>query len=96
MLDPVTIDAPSGTVVNASFPAASAARAQTGQRIVDCILGALASACPERVVAAGNGANTSAAFFGKGEDGKYYVYLETLGGGAGGCLLYTSPSPRDS
>ena len=29
MLDPVTIAAPEGTVVNASFPAASAARAQT-------------------------------------------------------------------
>ena len=84
MLDPVTISAPAGTVVNASFPAASAARAQTGQRIVDCILGALAPACPERIVAAGNGANTSAAFFGQGENGKYYVYLETLGGGAGG------------
>jgi len=84
MLDPVTIEAPDGSVVNASFPAASAARAQTCQRIVDCILGALATACPERIIAAGNGANTSAAFFGKGEGGKYYVYLETLGGGAGG------------
>ena len=84
MLDPVTIDAPKGSVVNASFPAASAARAQTGQRIVDCILGALAPACPQRIIAAGNGANTSAAFFGRGKDGKYYVYLETLGGGAGG------------
>ena len=84
MLDPVTIGAPLGSVVNASFPAASAARAQTGQRIVDCILGALATAYPEKIVAAGNGANTSAAFFGQSAAGKYYVYLETLGGGAGG------------
>ncbi|MDA9294149.1 hydantoinase B/oxoprolinase family protein [bacterium] len=84
MLDPVTIEAPKGSIVNASFPAASAARAQTGQRIVDCILGALAPAYPEKIVAAGNGANTSAAFFGKSAEGKYYVYLETLGGGAGG------------
>ena len=83
MLEPVTIKAPPGSIVNASFPAASAARAQTGQRIVDVVLGALAPAYPERVVAAGNGANTSAAFFGRGADGKYYVYLETLGGGAG-------------
>ncbi len=83
MLDPVTIKAPEGSIVNAAFPAASAARAQTCQRIVDVVLGALAPAYPERVVAAGNGANTSAAFFGQGRDGKYYVYLETLGGGAG-------------
>ena len=84
MLDPVTIRAPEGSVVNAAFPAASAARAQTAQRIVDLIIGALAPAFPDRVIAAGNGANTSAAFFGRGSDGKFYVYLETLGGGAGG------------
>ena len=84
MLEPVAIRAPAGTVVNAAFPAASAARAQTGQRIVDAVFGALAPACPDRVIAAGNGANTSAAFFGRGADGRYYVYLETLGGGAGG------------
>ena len=83
MLEPVTIEAPLGSIVNAAFPAASAARAQTGQRIVDVILGALAPAYPDKVVAAGNGANTSAAFFGQGADGKFYVYLETLGGGAG-------------
>ncbi|WP_282604352.1 hydantoinase B/oxoprolinase family protein [Pelagibius sp. Alg239-R121] len=83
MLNPVTIKAPKGSVVNATFPAASAARAQTAQRIVDVILGALAPAYPERITAASNGANTSAAFFGRSAEGKYYVYLETLGGGAG-------------
>ena len=83
VLDPVTIRAPHGSIVNAAFPAASAARAQTGQRIVDVILGALAPAFPDRVLAAGNGANTSAAFFGQGADGQFYIYLETLGGGAG-------------
>ena len=83
MLQPMTIKAPEGSIVNARFPAASAARAQTCQRIVDVVMGALAQACPERIVAAGNGANTSAAFFGQSSDGKYYVYLETLGGGAG-------------
>ena len=83
MLAPIEIRAPEGTIVNAAFPAASAARAQTGQRIADAILGALAGALPNRVVAAGNGANTAASFFGRGPDGRYYVYLETLGGGAG-------------
>ena len=83
MLAPMEIRAPRGTIVDAAFPAASAARAQTGQRIVDAILGALAGALPDRVIAAGNGANTAASFFGRGADGRYYVYLETLGGGAG-------------
>ena len=83
LIDPVTIHAPEGSVVNAVFPAASAARAQTAQRIVDVIFGALAPACPDQIIAAGNGANTSAAFFGQARNGRYYVYLETLGGGAG-------------
>ena len=83
LLQPITIKAPEGTIVNAMFPAASAARAQTGQRLVDVILGALAEAMPEKALAAGNGANTSATFFGRGPDGKYYVYLETLAGGGG-------------
>ena len=84
MLGPVHIDAPEASVVNASFPAATAARAQTCQRIIDVILGALAPAVPERVIAACNGANGVATFSGEGPDGQYYLYMETIGGGAGG------------
>ena len=84
MLDPVHIEAPEASVVNSSFPAATAARAQTCQRIIDVILGALAPAVPERVIAACNGANGVATFSGKGPDGQYYLYMETIGGGAGG------------
>jgi len=83
MLDPVHITAPEGSVVNAAFPAATAARAQTCQRVVDVILGALAKAVPDRVIAASNGANGVATFSGRGADGKYYLYMETIGGGAG-------------
>jgi len=83
MLDPVRIAAPLGSVVNAVFPAATAARAQTCQRIIDVILGALAPALPERVIAASNGANGVATLSGTGPDGRYYLYMETIGGGAG-------------
>ncbi|MDA0340331.1 MAG: hydantoinase B/oxoprolinase family protein [Proteobacteria bacterium] len=83
MLEPVHITAPEASVVNASFPAATAARAQTCQRIIDAILGALASAVPDRVIAASNGANGVATFSGTGPDGRYYLYMETIGGGAG-------------
>ena len=83
MLDPVHIVAPPGSIVNASFPAATAGRAQTCQRIIDSIYGALARAIPDRVIAASNGANTSVVFSGTGADGQYYLYMETIGGGAG-------------
>ena len=83
MLEPVHISAPEGSVVNASFPAATAARAQTCQRIIDAILGALASAVPDRVIAASNGANGVATFSGTGPEGRYYLYMETIGGGGG-------------
>jgi N-methylhydantoinase B len=85
LIDLVDINAPAGTLINAKFPAAVAARANTAQRIVDVVIGALAPAIPEAAVGAANGANTTAVFF--GHDPRHdrdYVYLETLGGGFGG------------
>jgi N-methylhydantoinase B len=85
LIDLVDIHAPLGTIINAKFPAAVAARANTAQRIVDVVIGALAPAIPEAAVGAANGANTTAVFF--GHDPRHdrdYVYLETLGGGFGG------------
>ena len=76
---------PAGTLLNANFPAPVAARAHTCQRIVDVVLGALAPCLPDRVIAACNGANTTAVFSGRDpRTGQDYVYLETLGGGIGG------------
>ena len=84
VLDTAEVSAPPGTIVNAVFPASVAARANTCQRIVDVIFGALAKALPDRVPAAANGANTTAVFAGTDPDtGVPYVYLETLGGGMG-------------
>jgi N-methylhydantoinase B len=85
LIDIVDINAPLGTLINARFPAAVAARANTAQRIVDVVIGALAPAIPEAAVGAANGANTTAVFFGHDpRHGRDYVYLETLGGGFGG------------
>ena len=84
VLDTAEVSAPAGTIVNAVFPASVAARANTCQRIVDVIFGALAQALSGRVPAAANGANTTAVFAGTNPDtGVPYVYLETLGGGMG-------------
>ncbi len=81
----VSVTAPEGSIVNARFPAAVAGRANTTQRIIDALIGALAEALPEKAVGAANGANTTAVFFGEDpRTGKSYLYLETLGGGFGG------------
>ena len=81
----VEISAPLGTLVNAVHPAAVAGRANTSQRVVDVIIGALAQALPEQAVGAANGANVTAVFFGHDpRHDRTYLYLETLGGGFGG------------
>lgn len=81
---PVRIEAPEGSIVNCSSPAAVNGRSETCQRIVDLIYGALATAVPERVTAASNGANTGVHYAGVNpQNGRYFVYLETIGGGSG-------------
>ena len=77
--------APRGSIVNAVYPASVANRAHTVQRVVDVIIGALSKAIPDRVVAAANGANTTAIFTGmRPGSNERYIYMETLGGGFGG------------
>lgn len=78
------IVAPEGTIVNCVAPAAVALRANTCQRVVDVVLGALAAPLPDRAIGCANGANTSMVFAGVDpRTGQSYVYLETLGGGMG-------------
>ncbi len=79
-----TVTAPEGTVVNCVHPAAVNGRLGPCQRVVDLILGALAQAVPERVIAACNGACFSITFAGhQPRDNAIWVYLETIGGGSG-------------
>ena len=85
VLDIPEITIEKGTLLDAVFPAPVAARANTCQRIIDVILGALSITRPESAVAAANGANTTAVFSGVDpRSGENYLYLETLGGGFGG------------
>ncbi len=84
LIDAIEVTAPPGTVVSAVAPAAVAARAHTGQRIIDVVFGALAEAAPAQSLGASNGANTTLVFSGVDpRSGRPYVYLETLGGGMG-------------
>ena len=84
VLDVVGIDVEPGTLLNSVFPAPVAARAHACQRVIDVVLGALSQALPDKVIAAANGANTTAVFAGVDpRTNKPYLYLETLGGGMG-------------
>ena len=85
VLNVCEIECPSGSLLNCTPAGPVAARANTSQRIIDVIIGALADALPDAVVGAANGANTTAVFSGVDPaTGKDYLYLETLGGGFGG------------
>jgi N-methylhydantoinase B len=82
---PLTVEARPGSILNSVHPAAVNGRVATCQRVADLIHGALAQAVPERVIAACNGSVASATFVGEHpEDGRIWVYLETIGGGSGG------------
>jgi len=84
-IDAVEIIAPAGSVANCLPPAAVALRANTCQRVIDVVIGALADVLPSQAIGAANGANTSIVFAGVDpRSGAPYVYLETLGGGMGG------------
>ena len=86
---PIEVIAPSGTVVNAEFPAAVAGgNVETSQRMVDAILGALARARPDRVPAASCGTMNNLTIGGVDHRpgprlGRPYAYYETTGGGMG-------------
>ena len=84
VIEAIRIVAPLGSIVNCRPPGAVALRANTSQRVIDVVLGALAPVLPDRVIGAANGANTSMVFAGtEPATGGPYVYLETLGGGMG-------------
>jgi N-methylhydantoinase B len=84
MYRPIHVTAAPDSILNCSEPAAINGRTQTCQRVVDLILGALAQAVPERVIAACTGSNSSITFSGVDpRSGAYYSYLETIGGGFG-------------
>lgn len=81
---PLTVTAPPGTIFNAVHPAAVNGRTSTSQRAADLVIGALAPAAPDRAIAAGNGACATASFAGaRPEDGRFWIYLETIGGRSG-------------
>lgn len=81
--DPVEVITEPGTVVNPNFPAAVAVgNTETGQRVVDVVLGALAKALPGKIPAASQGTMNNLTVGGF-DQGKQFVYYETIAGGHG-------------
>jgi N-methylhydantoinase B len=78
-----TVQTQPGMIVDARNPASVGERIDTCMRVADVIFGALAPAVGERAMAGCNSSCTSAIFSTVGEDGRFYVYLETIAGGSG-------------
>ncbi len=84
---PLTIEAPAGTLVNATYPSAVVAgNVETSNRIADTVLAALASFAPESVPAQGQGTMNNTVIGSRG-----WTYYETIGGGQG--ASYSGPGP---
>jgi N-methylhydantoinase B len=81
----ITVKAPQGSILNPEIPAAVAARALTGYRVVDTVMGALAQIVPDRVVAAGEGGNTVIAFGGNDPQTREpFILVDMINGAWGG------------
>jgi len=76
---PITVIAPPESIVNPSAPAACGARGITGFRMIDCIMGALSQATPDRIPADGSGGSTIPSIGGR-HLGRPFVFVETLMG----------------
>jgi len=81
----ITVTAPEGSILNPRMPAPVAARALTGYRVVDTVMGALAQIAPAKLMAAGEGGNTVVAIGGyHGPDHKPFVLVDMINGAWGG------------
>jgi N-methylhydantoinase B len=80
----VEVHVPAGSVLNPVQPAAVAARALTGYRVFDAMLGALAQVVPDRIPAAGEGGNTVVCLSGTNDKGKPYIIVDMICGSWGG------------
>ena len=81
---PMTITAPSGSILNCRRPAAVAARHLIGHFVSQPILAALGQAVPDRVMAEGSAGLWNTMLEGRtGEDGELFAYIFFSAGGMG-------------
>jgi len=80
----IEVHAPEGSVLNPRMPGAVAARALTGYRVFDAMLGCLAQIVPDRIPAAGEGGNTVVCLSGRRRDGSPFIIVDMICGAWGG------------
>jgi N-methylhydantoinase B len=80
---PVTVTAPEGSILNARRPAPVACRHLVGLSLPDAVIGALAQAVPDRVVAQGSSSIWVIDTRGRGLDDRPYAYAFFASGGMG-------------
>jgi N-methylhydantoinase B len=80
----IEVEVPAASVLNPVLPGACAARALTGYRVFDTVLGALAQIVSERVPAAGEGGNSVICISGLRANRKPFIIVDMLCGAWGG------------
>jgi N-methylhydantoinase B len=80
----IEVKVPNASVLDPVLPGACAARALTGYRIFDTMLGALAQIVPHRVPAAGEGGNSVVCISGLRKDHKPFIIVDMICGAWGG------------
>jgi len=85
LMEPITVIAPQGSIVNAAHPASVAGgNVETSQRVVDTVFKALAKAIPNRIPAASQGTMNNLTIGGiDPRTGREFSYYETVAGGMG-------------
>jgi N-methylhydantoinase B len=82
---PIAIEAPLGSVLNPTRPAAVAGRALMVNRIADLVIGALSQAVPERRMAGYGGSIAQPVFSGVDpRTQEQFIFMDTTAGGLGG------------
>lgn len=80
----VKVKAPDASILNPVMPGPCAARALTGYRVFDTMLGALAQIVPGKVPAAGEGGNSVICISGLRENRKPFIIVDMICGAWGG------------
>ncbi len=80
----IEVKVPNASVLDPVLPGACAARALTGYRIFDTMLGALAQIVPDRVPAAGEGGNSVVCISGLRKNRKPFIIVDMICGAWGG------------
>jgi N-methylhydantoinase B len=93
---PISVVAPLGSIFNPKFPAAAEARFTQCNRLIDCVVKALAPVMPDRVIAGSSASLSFIAYAGLRPTGDYWVFLEVNEGSYGGRPKSDGPDSIDN